>query len=151
MARLMTHGDDFGFAAYEGHAGGLAGLALVPQARTYAQLSGSWAYWLGLAATTLVLAAALALWSFAAIATAKHLDLARRVRAAEKMLAAVVTTAVMLMVPFNLIWYAAIQPSAVWLVNGLALLALAGTTTPRTMRLAVRRSRRLWSSPRAGR
>ena len=62
----------------------------------------------------------------AAAATAKHLKLAPRARAAQLLLAAVTLTAALAIVSANIIWLAAIQSSLAWLVVGVANLALVG-------------------------
>ena len=64
-------------------AAGLTGLILVTRSRTLAQQDLSWAYFSGLMVTALALAVAVRLWTSAATATARRLDLAPRVRAAE--------------------------------------------------------------------
>jgi hypothetical protein len=123
--------------------GGLAGLFLGQRSMSSAQLSHSWAYAIGVVATTVALVAAFGLWASAATATAKHLKLATRARAAQPLLAAVTLTAALTIVPANLLWLAAIQSSLAWLVVGVANLALVGFVTPRRIGWAVRRSRRL--------
>jgi len=123
--------------------GGLAGLFLGQRSMSSAQLSHSWAYGIGVVATSLALVAALGLWASAATATAKHLKLGTRARAAQPLLAAVTLTAAFAIVPANLIWLAAIQSSLAWLVVGVANLALLGVVTPRRIGQAVRQGRRL--------
>jgi len=131
--------------------GGLAALILGPGTETYGQVNGSWAYALGLAVTTLVLAVALGLWASAATTTARHLGLSPRVRAAEKMLAAVTAAVISVAVYVNSIWISAVEGSASWLIFGLAGLTVWTVTTTFRLRLAVRRGRRLRSAPRRGR
>ena len=63
--------------------GGLAALVQVLGSLTYDQLSGSGVFFLGAFGTGLLLTAAFGLWANAAKATAKHLDLAVRVRSDE--------------------------------------------------------------------
>ena len=87
--------------------GGLAGLFLGPRSMSSAELSHSWAYGVGVVATTAALVVASGLWASAATATAKQLKLATRARAAQPLLAAVTLTAALLIVPANLIWFAA--------------------------------------------
>ncbi len=123
--------------------GGLAGLFLGQRSMSSAQLSHSWAYATGVVATTAALVAALGLWASAATATAKHLKLATRARAAQPLLAAVTVTAAFAIVPANIIWLAATQSSLPWLVVGVANLALIGALAPRRIGQAVRRGRRL--------
>ena len=71
---------------------------------------------------------ALGLWASAAAATAKHLKLAPRARAAQLLLAAVTLTAALAIVSANIIWLAAIQSSLPWLVVGVANLAWWAST-----------------------
>jgi hypothetical protein len=94
-------------------------------------------------ATTAALAVASGLWASAVTATAKHLKLAARARAAQPLLAALTLTAALMIVPANLIWLAAIESSLPWLVVGMTNLAVVGIVTPRTIGRAVRQSRRL--------
>jgi hypothetical protein len=126
-------------------AGGLAWLVVVPRAENPDKLYGSLSYVLVLTATTLMLVAALCLWTAAAVATARQLRLPLRVRAVEKVLAAVLLTTVLLLVPAELIWTGALQPSTPLILNGLAVLASGLVSAPNRIKLAVRRSRRLWS------
>jgi hypothetical protein len=123
--------------------GGLAALFLGQRSMSSAQLSHSWAYAIGVVATTVALVAALGLWASAAAATAKHLKLATRARAAQPLLAAVTMTAVLAMVSANTIWLAAIQSSLPWLVVGVANLAVVSVVAPRRIGQAVRQGRRL--------
>jgi len=108
-------------------------------------------YVLGFAVTSLLLAAVPWLWLSAATATAKHLGLSPRVRAAEKVLAAATTAAVSGMVYVNIFWISAMESSASWLFVGVAGLAVwtAGTTI--RLRRAVRRGRRLRAAAGRGR
>jgi hypothetical protein len=131
--------------------GGLAGLGLAQRSMTSAQLSHSWAYFIGDVATALALVAAFGLWTSVAAATAKHLKLAPWARAAQLLLAAVTVTAVLTMVTANTIWLAAVQSSLPWLVVGVANLALVGVVTPRMIGRAVRKGRRLRSAASRGR
>lgn len=122
---------------------GLAGLVLGQRSMSAAQLSRSWAYAGGVVATTVALVAALGLWASAAAATAKHLKLADRARAAQPLLASVTLTAASAIVPANIIWLAAIQSSLPWLVVGAANLAVVSVVMPRRIGQAVRQGRRL--------
>lgn len=131
--------------------GGLAALILVPGTETYDQVNGSWAYGLGLAVSTLLLAVALGLWTSAATATARRLGLSSTVRAAEKVLAVVATAAISAAVYVNSIWISAIEGSATWLFFGLAGLAVLAASTTFRLRLAVRRGRRLRARAARGR
>jgi hypothetical protein len=128
--------------------GGLAGLFLGARSMSSAQVNHSWAYGIGVVATTVALAVASGLWASAVTATAKHLKLATRARAAQPMLAAVTLTAAFALVPANLIWLAATESSLPWLVVGVTNLAVVGFVTPRTMGRAVRQSRRLRTAAR---
>lgn len=123
--------------------GALAGLVLGQRSMSFAQLSQSWAYFIGVAATGLALVVALGLWASAAAATAKHLKLAPRARAAQLLLAAVTLTAALVIVSANIFWLAAIQSSLAWLVVGVANLAVVGVVMPRIIGRAVRKGRRL--------
>jgi hypothetical protein len=123
--------------------GGLAGLVLGQRSMSFAQLSHSWAYATGVVATALALVVALGLWASAAGATAKHLKLATRARAAQPLLAAVTATAALVIVPANLIWLAVVQSSLPWLVVGVADLVLVGVVMPKRIGQAVRKGRRL--------
>jgi hypothetical protein len=123
--------------------GGLAGLLLAERSMSSAQVNHSWAYGIGVVATTAALAVASGLWASAVTATAKHLKLAARARAAQPLLAALTLTAALMIVPANLIWLAAIESSLPWLVVGMTNLAVVGIVTPRTIGRAVRQSRRL--------
>ena len=131
--------------------GGLAGLVLGQRSMTSAQLSQSWAYSIGVAATGLTLGVALGLWASAAAATAKHLKLAPRARAAQQLLAAVTLTAALAILSANIIWLAAIQSSLAWLLVGVANLASVGVVTSRGIGRAVRKSRRLRATVGRGR
>ena len=131
--------------------GALAGLVLGQRSMSSAQLSHSWAYFIGVAATGLALVVALGLWASAAAATAKHLKLAPRARAAQLLLAAVTLTAALAIVSANIIWLAAIQSSLAWLVVGVANLAVVGVVMPRIIGRAVRKSRRLRATASGGR
>ena len=126
--------------------GGLAGLFLAERSMSSTQVNHSWAYGIGVVATTAALVVASGLWASAVTATAKHLKLATRARAAQPLLVAVTLTAAQAILPANLIWLAATQSSLPWLVVGVANLALVGFVTPRTIGRAVRQSRRLRTS-----
>ena len=131
--------------------GGLAALILVSGTETYDRVNGSWAYSLGLAVTTLLLAVTLGLWASAATTTAKRLGLSPRVRAAEKVLATVAAAAMSATVYVNSIWLSAVQGSASWLFFGLGGLAVLAASTTFRLRLAVRRGRRLRTKAARGR
>ena len=121
---------------------GLAGLFLGQRSMSSAQVNHSWTFGAGVVATTVALVAASGLWA-AATATAKHLKLATRARAAQPLLGAVTLIAALAIVPANLIWLAATQSSLPWLVVGVANLVLVGVVSPRMLGRAVRQGRRL--------
>ena len=123
--------------------GGLAGLLLEARSMTSPQLSHSWAYAAGVVGTALALIVMLGLWASAAAATAKHLKLTPQARAAQLLLGASGLTAAFAIVPADILWLAAIQPSLPWLVVGVADLALTGVMAPRWIGRAVRQGRRL--------
>jgi hypothetical protein len=123
--------------------GGLAGLVIVARSHTYAQLNTSWAYGGGEVATLLALMVALWLWTGAARATARQLDLAPRVRAAEKIFGVVTVLSLSVMVAVNVIWYASIEASVPLLLLGLTTIALQGPSATWRMRQAVRSARRV--------
>jgi len=123
--------------------GGLAWLVLGLRSVSFAQMNRSPAYVTGVFAEALALVVALGLWASAAHATAKHLKLAPRTRAAQLLLAAVTVIAALTIVPANIMWTAAIQSSLAWLAVGVANLALVGVVAPRMIGRALRRGRRL--------
>jgi hypothetical protein len=92
--------------------------------------------------------AASGLWASAATATAKHLKLATRARAAQPLLGAVTLIAALAIVPANLIWLAATESSLPWLVVGVANLILVGLVSPRMIGRGVRQGRRLRAASR---
>ena len=122
---------------------GLAALVLVQGSLTYDQLSGSGVFFLGAVVTGLLLAAAFGLWANAAKATARHLDLAVRVRVGEMLLAAVTATAVLAMLPFTLFLTSATQSSLFQLLLGVVALATQSVVATSRIRRALRRGRRL--------
>jgi hypothetical protein len=123
--------------------GGLAWLVVVSRAMTFAQLDRWGAYSLVVVVTTAALVAAIGLWAATTVAVAKQLKLAPSVRAVEVVLAAAITTAVLIVVPVNILWLSAIHSSVPWLLIGTTLLVMQSTLAPKTMRRAVRRGRRL--------
>ena len=125
--------------------GGLAGLVLVSGSHRPAQLNASWAYWAGVVVTALAMTVAIGLWAIAATATARHLTLTPRVRAAQLVLGAVIPAAVTAMVVTLALWWSATQDSVTLLVLAGANLAAASVGAPVTIRRAVRRGRRLRS------
>jgi hypothetical protein len=127
--------------------GGLAGLVLVSGPYPPAQLNASWAYWAGVLVTGLAMAVAIGLWASAATATARHLTLTPRVRAAQLVLGAVIPAAVTAMVVTLALWWSATQDSVTLLVLAGANLAAASVGAPVTIRRAVRRGRRLRARP----
>ena len=91
----------------------------------------SWATLAGLLVAGLAMTGAIGLWSATATATARHLMLTPRVRAAQLMLGAVLPTAVRAMVAAFALWWSAIHPSSVTLlVLAMVNLALAIVLAP---------------------
>lgn len=123
-------------------AGALTWLVLLRTSLTPGQLSTSQAYGNVLSALVLLVVIAIGLWAMAARAVARQLDLTPRVRAAETLLAAVISAGILTMVPIEIVWFGIIRSSAFWLVNGLALLVASFFATPGMLRRARRRARR---------
>jgi hypothetical protein len=123
--------------------GALAGVSVASGSRSPAQLNTSWAFSVGQLAAGLAISVAIGLWAAAAVATAKHLALAPRVRAAQLMLGAVSTTLVTAMFVTLTLWWSATQSSIFLLVMGLVNLALGSVLVPRRVSRAVRKGRRL--------
>jgi hypothetical protein len=119
------------------------GLILVSGSDWRAQLNVSWASLAGLLVTGLAITGAIGLWSATATATARHLTLAPRVRAAQLVLGAVLPTAVRAVIATLALWWAATQPSITLLVLGLVNLALTIVLAPGRIGRAVRQSKRL--------
>jgi hypothetical protein len=125
-------------------AGGvLAGVSAVSGSRSLAQLNTSWVFAFGNLAAALVIAVTIGLWAGAAVATARHLTLAPRVRAAQLILGTVTTIMLMVMFVSLILWWSAAQSSVVLLVIGLVNLALGSVLVPQTVSRAVRKGRRL--------
>jgi hypothetical protein len=103
----------------------------------------SWAVLAGLLVTYLATTAAIGLWSATATATARHLTLAPRVRAAQLMLGAVLPTAVSAMIVTANLWWWVTRPSVTLLVLGLVNLALMIVIAPIRIGRAARQGRRL--------
>ena len=82
-----------------------------------AQLSTSWPTSSVLLVTGLALVVAIGLWASAVAATARHLTLTPRVRAAQLVLGSVIPTAVSALLSADIIWYSATQSSVTWLVS----------------------------------
>lgn len=121
---------------------GLTWLAVLRTSMTPGQLSTSQAYGNVLSAAAVLGVAAIGLWAMAARAVAEHLDLEPRIRAAETLLGAVISTGVLFMVPVQIIWFGITRSSVFWLAAGLPLLASSVAAAPRTLRRARRRARR---------
>ena len=124
-------------------AGGLTVLTQASGSMTYDQLNESGPFLLGAAGAALLLAAAFGLWANAAKATARHLDLAVRVRAGEMLLAAVTPAAVLAMLPCTLFLASAIQFSLFQLLLAVVALATQSVAATISIRRALRRGRRL--------
>jgi len=129
-------------AATVAAAGALTWLVLLRASMTSGQLSTSQPYGNVLIALMLLFVIAIGLWAMAARAVARHLDLTPRVRAAETLLAAVISAGVLTMVPVEIVWFGVIRSSAFWLGNGLALLVASFFATPVMLQRARRRARR---------
>ena len=121
----------------------LTWLAVLRTSMTPGQLSTSQAYGNVLSAVTVLCVAAMVLCAMAARAVAVHLDLEPRIRAAETLLGAVISTGVLTMVPVEIIWFGITRSSVFWLAFGLPLLASDVAAAPRTLRRAWRRAQRL--------
>jgi len=131
--------------------GALAGLVLASLSESFSQLNGSPTYLAGVLATSLALVVALWLWTSVITTAAKRLDLAPRVRKAEKILGMVATFAVSVVISVNVIWYSAIQSSVFQLLLGLTALAATALAAATKIRLAARSGRRLRSASGRGR
>jgi hypothetical protein len=125
--------------------GGLAGLVVFAGS---SEMSVSWGYWAGALVTGLATAAAIGLWAAAAAATARHLTLAPRVRAAQLALGAVMPTAITAVIATMALCWSANHASVLLLVVAGTELALAGVLDPGRIGRAVRRGRRLRSGGR---
>ncbi len=116
-----------------------------------AQRNVSWTVLAGLLVTGLATMGTIWLWSATAIATARHLTLAPRVRAAQLIVGAVLSTAARAMIATFILWWAATNPSVTFLVLGLVNAALMIVRAPETIGRAVRQGRRLRGRHPAGR
>jgi hypothetical protein len=123
--------------------GALAGLSFALGSASFAQLNASWAYSAGLLAGGLAVAVAIGLWASAAVATARHLTLAPRVRAAQLVLGAITAVTVTVMFVTLVLWWSASQSSVALLVMALVNLALWSVVAPAKIGRAVRKGRRL--------
>jgi len=125
-------------------AGGvLAGVSVASGSRSLAQQDTSWALFSARLAAGLAIAVAIGLWATATVATARHLTLAPRVRAAQLLLGAVTPALTMIMFVSLVLWWSAAQSSVYLLVMGLVNLALGSVFVPSTISRAVRKGRRL--------
>jgi len=120
----------------------LTWLAVLRTSMTPGQLSTSQAYGNALTVVTVLGVAAMGLWAVAARAVAVHLDLEPRIRAAETLLGAVISTGVLTMVPVMIVWFGITRSSVFWLAFGLPLLASNVAAAPKALRRARRRARR---------
>jgi len=77
-----------------------------------------WYYQVAFIATTLLLAVALGLWTVAAVATVRRLDLTGRVLSTEAVLAAAATVAMVVMTAATAVWWGSIASSTPWFVQG---------------------------------
>jgi len=122
----------------------VGGLVFVWGSDWQAQRNVPWTTLAGLLVTGLATMGAIGLWSATATATARHLTLAPRVRAAQLMLGAVLPTAVSAMIATSALWWAATHPSSVtFLVLGLVNPAVMIVIAPGRIGRAVRQSKRL--------
>jgi uncharacterized membrane protein YidH (DUF202 family) len=103
----------------------LAGLVAVAQTLTPAQRNGElvnhpvvWYYLVEFIVTMLLVAVALALWTVAAVVTARRLDLPRPVLSAEALLAAGAAAAMVVMTAATAVWWGSIASSAPWFLQG---------------------------------
>jgi hypothetical protein len=95
--------------------------------------------------TGLAMTVAIGLWAIATTATARHLTLTPRVRAAQLVLGAVIPAAVTTMVVTLALWWSATQASVTLLALAGANLTAASVGAPVRIRRAGRRGRRLRS------
>jgi hypothetical protein len=98
---------------------GLAWILFWSQSSSLAPFSASPAYFSGLMVTALALAVALDVWAGTVAAVARRLDLAPRVRAAERFLGRVAVPAILIVIGVNVVWYSASASSEFWLIWGL--------------------------------
>lgn len=124
-------------------AGVLTWLVLLQTSMTAAQLSTSPAYSSVFVLLTLILVTAIGLWAMAASAVATHLELGPRIRAAETLLGAAISTGVLTMVPVQITWFGIIRSSVFWMTVGLGTLIGSVSTVPITLRRARRQAWRL--------
>lgn len=79
-----------------------------------------WHYQVAFIATMLLLAVALGLWTVAAVATMRRLDLTGTVLSAEAVLAAAATVAMVVMTVATAVWWGSIASSTPWFLQGTA-------------------------------
>jgi hypothetical protein len=118
-------------------------VSLASGSRSLAQQDTSWVLSSGRLAAGLAIAVAIGLWAAAAVATARHLTLSPRVRAAQLLLGAVTPTLTMIMFVSLVLWWSAAQSSVYLLVISLVNLAAGIVFVPSTISRAVRKGRRL--------
>jgi len=95
-------------------------------------------------------AVAIRLWAAAAVATARHLTLAPRIRAIHLVLGAVIRSMVTVMFVALILWWSAAQSSVFLLFMALLNLVLGGVLMPSTVGRAVRKGRRLRAAASGG-
>ena len=122
-------------------AGGLAYMAVTSSSQTQAQQSTSLP--VVLIVTWPALVVAIGLWASAVAATARHLTLTARVRAAELVLGSVIPAAVSALFSADIIWYSAAQASVTWLIIGVANVVVLIACEPTRIGRAVRKGRRV--------
>jgi len=98
---------------------GVAWIVFWSRTSSLSPFSASPAYFTGLMLTVLALALALDMWAGVAGRIASRLDLAPRVRAAERFLGWVAVPAILIMIGINVVWYSAREASEFWLIWGL--------------------------------
>jgi hypothetical protein len=113
---------------------GLAWIVFWSQTSSLDPFRASPAYFGGLVVTALAVALALDLWAGVADRIGRRLDLAARVRAAERFLGRVAVPAILILIGINVVWYSASQSSEFWLVWGLYCFARLGMHVGRELR-----------------
>jgi hypothetical protein len=102
-----------------------------------------WTLVAALLVTIVATTVAIGLWSATATATARHLTLAPRVRAAQLIVTAVLQIAVRAMIATYALWWWAVHPSVTVLVLGLFDLVVMIVIGPERIVRAIRQSKRL--------
>jgi hypothetical protein len=113
---------------------GLAWIVFWSRTSSLDPFSASPAYFGGLLVTALAVALALDLWAGVAGRIGRRLDLAPRIRTAERFLGRVAVPAILILIGINMVWYSASQSSEFWLVWGLYCFARLGMHVGRELR-----------------